>query len=243
MRKAAAFRCGDSGTGRLVGRDCPDPAIAACCRQRAAEVRGGLPATPRRAGHAQLNADDVNAWLDGYMPYAIGARRHPRRGRRGGQGRPGPDRARVRLCRRRQERKVDPETTLFRPGSISKLFTWTAVMQQVEQGKLDLDADVNKYIDFKIPPYEGKPITLRNIMTHTPGFEEQVKDLITRRCRTSTFPTTDPEALGAEAGLRARARRRPIRTMAPAWPATSSSACRASRSTLTSSSTSSRRSG
>jgi CubicO group peptidase (beta-lactamase class C family) len=41
---------------------------------------------------------------------------------------------------------VDPETTLFRPGSISKLFTWVAVMQQVEQGKLDLDADVNKYL-------------------------------------------------------------------------------------------------
>ena len=72
-----------------------------------------------------------------------------------------------------------PKTTLFRPGSISKLFTWTALMQQVEQGKVDLDADVNKYLDFKIPPYEGKPITVRNLMTHTPGFEEQVKDLIT----------------------------------------------------------------
>ena len=58
-----------------------------------------------------------------------------------------------------KQTKVDPKTTMFRPGSISKLFTWTAVMQQVEQGKIDLDADVNKYIDFKIPPYEGKPIT------------------------------------------------------------------------------------
>jgi hypothetical protein len=75
--------------------------------------------------------------------------------------------------------KVDPKTTLFRPGSVSKLFTWTALMQQVEQGKVDLNADVNKYIDFKIPPYEGKPITVLNLMTHTPGFEEQVKDLIT----------------------------------------------------------------
>ena len=52
-------------------------------------------------------------------------------------------------------------------------------MQQVEQGKVDLNADVNKYIDFKIPPFEGKPITVLNLMTHTPGFEEQVKDLIT----------------------------------------------------------------
>src|SRR5579859_7413646 len=73
---------------------------------------------------------------------------------------------------------VLPETTLFRPGSISKLFTWTAVMQLVEQGKLDLDRDVNEYLDFRIPPAFGKPITLRNIMTHTSGFEETVKDLI-----------------------------------------------------------------
>jgi len=72
---------------------------------------------------------------------------------------------------------VNPETTLFRPGSISKTFTWTAVMQQVEQGKLDLDRDVNDYLDFKIPEKFGKPITLRNIMTHTSGFEETVKDL------------------------------------------------------------------
>lgn len=69
--------------------------------------------------------------------------------------------------------------TLFRPGSISKLFTWTAVMQLVEQGKIDLDRDVNDYIDYKIPEAFGKPITMRNLLTHTPGFEEQVKDLIT----------------------------------------------------------------
>ena len=76
-----------------------------------------------------------------------------------------------------KKEQVSPETTLFRPGSISKLFTWTAVMQQVEQGKLDLDRDVNDYLDFKIPPAFGKPITLRNIMTHSTGFEETVKDL------------------------------------------------------------------
>jgi len=72
---------------------------------------------------------------------------------------------------------VSPENTLFRPGSISKLFTWTAVMQLVEQGKLDLDRDVNDYIDFKMPDAYGKPITLRNIMTHTSGLEETVQEL------------------------------------------------------------------
>src|SRR5947209_5939898 len=72
---------------------------------------------------------------------------------------------------------VTPDT-LFRPGSISKLFTWTSIMQLVEQGKLSLDTDVNQYLDYRIPDKFGKPITIRNLMTHTPGFEEEVKDLI-----------------------------------------------------------------
>jgi CubicO group peptidase (beta-lactamase class C family) len=67
--------------------------------------------------------------------------------------------------------------TLFRPGSVSKLFTWTAVMQLVEQGKLDLGKDVNEYLDFKIPEAFGQPISLKNILTHTAGFEEQWKDV------------------------------------------------------------------
>ena len=69
------------------------------------------------------------------------------------------------------------DATLFRPGSISKLFTWTSIMQLVEQKRLDLDHDVNDYIDFKIPATFSQPITLRNIMTHTPGFEEAIKNL------------------------------------------------------------------
>jgi len=72
---------------------------------------------------------------------------------------------------------VSPQDTLFRPGSISKTFTWTAVMQQVEQGKLNLDADVNQYLDFKVPQTFGKPTTLRDIMTHRSGLEETIKDL------------------------------------------------------------------
>ena len=72
---------------------------------------------------------------------------------------------------------VVADKTLFRIGSISKLFTWTAVMQQVAAGKIDLDADVNKYLDFKIPEKFGKPITMRDLMTHTAGFAEVIKDL------------------------------------------------------------------
>jgi CubicO group peptidase (beta-lactamase class C family) len=73
---------------------------------------------------------------------------------------------------------VDPAATLFRLASISKLFTWTSVMQLAEQGQLDLDTDVNRYLDFQIRPSFSKPITLRNLMTHTGGFEEEGRDVI-----------------------------------------------------------------
>lgn len=69
------------------------------------------------------------------------------------------------------------DTTIFRMGSISKIFTWTAVMQLVEQGKLDLNADVNTYLShFQIPATFGQPITLAQLMTHTAGFEDQITD-------------------------------------------------------------------
>lgn len=74
-------------------------------------------------------------------------------------------------------RRVDPETTLFRQASVSKLITWTAVMQQVEAGKIDLDRDVNAYLDFRIPAFNGKPVTMRNLMTHTGGFDEVQRGL------------------------------------------------------------------
>lgn len=128
---------------------------------------------------AALDREDLAAWLDGFMTYAL-----PRNGIAG---------AVVVVVRDgevllqegygyadvEEEKPVDPETTLFRPGSVSKLVTWTAVMQLVEQGLVDLDTDVNDYIDFEIPARHGVPLTLRDIMTHTPGFEEQVKGLIT----------------------------------------------------------------
>ncbi len=67
---------------------------------------------------------------------------------------------------------VDPEQTIFRIASVTKLFTWTAVMQLAEQGKLDLDADVNSYLDFRIPDTYPQPITLKHLLTHTAGFED-----------------------------------------------------------------------
>jgi len=72
---------------------------------------------------------------------------------------------------------VSADTTMFRVGSITKLFTWTAVMQLVERGKIDLDADVNTYLDVKVPHTFGKPVTMRNLMTHRGGFQEMIKNL------------------------------------------------------------------
>ena len=78
----------------------------------------------------------------------------------------------------KNKKPVDPAVTLFRLASISKLFTWVSVMQLVEQGKLDLDTDVNRYLDFQIRPAFSQPVTLRNLMTHTGGFEEVIRDII-----------------------------------------------------------------
>ena len=75
------------------------------------------------------------------------------------------------------KKPVAADQTLFRPGSISKLFTATAVMQLVEQGKLNLDRDVNEYLDFAIPKTYPEPVTLRRLLTHTAGFEETLKNL------------------------------------------------------------------
>ena len=140
-----------------------------------------------------LTTEDANAWLDGFMPYAL---------QTGDIA--GAVVAIVKDGNVLTERgygysdvekhiRVDPRKTLFRPGSVSKLFTWTAVMQLVEQGKLNLDTDINQYLDFKIPARDGQPVTMRNLMQHTAGFEEQAKGIL----------TDDPKSPGFETLLKA----------------------------------------
>ena len=68
--------------------------------------------------------------------------------------------------------KKKPATaeTVYRVGSVSKLFTDIAVMQLVEQGQLDLDAPVARYLpDFQPANRFGKSITLRMLMAHRSG--------------------------------------------------------------------------
>jgi CubicO group peptidase (beta-lactamase class C family) len=170
----------------------PAPSLAPATAPAAAPQATVPPAAAPAAAPAALTADDVNAWLDGYMPYALHA------GDIAG--------AVVAIVKDGQivtergfgysdvEKRapVDPKLTLFRPGSVSKLFTWTAVMQQAEQGKIDLDADVNQYLDFKIPARDGKPVTMRELMQHVAGFEEQAKGIM----------SDDPKSPGFEALLK-----------------------------------------
>ena len=146
--------------------------LAALWLLPAVPVRAAAPAAPA------MTTQDLQTFYDGLFPYAL-----HRAGIPGGvivvvkDGKllfaKGYGYANV-----EKKTPVNPNTTLFRPGSVSKLFTWTAVMQLVQAGKIDLDADVNKYIDFTIPPFDGKPVTMRNLMTHSPGFEETVRDLL-----------------------------------------------------------------
>jgi CubicO group peptidase (beta-lactamase class C family) len=78
-----------------------------------------------------------------------------------------------------KRKPVDPAASMFRIGSITKLFTWTSIMQLAEQGKVDLNKDINEYLDFKIPATYPQPITLKHVLTHTPGLEEDGRDLFT----------------------------------------------------------------
>ena len=147
-----------------------------------------LPPREPPAGKHQLTTEDVNAWLDGKLPDALKNGDIPgavvsvvKDGQvvttRGygwadtgiSGGRPVA---------------VDPQKSLFRVASVSKIPTSIAAMQLVEQGKVDLDADISAYLDFEIERRFDEPLTLRHLLTHSAGFEEQI----------SLTPTTDLEA-------------------------------------------------
>ena len=71
---------------------------------------------------------------------------------------------------------VDPNRTIFRAASNSKLFAATAVMQLADSGLWKLDDDVNRYLPpaarLASRPSSG-PVTLENLLTHTAGFEDK----------------------------------------------------------------------
>ncbi|MFS0773229.1 serine hydrolase [Sphingomonas sp. 1P08PE] len=156
----------------------PQPKPAAPPGPAALPAGTATPAPTVPGAAPALTESDLGAWLDGYMPATLKA------GKIAGaevsvvkdgavlvkKGYGYADvAARV---------PMDPDRTLMRIGSTSKLLTWTAVMQQVEQGKIDLNADINRYLDFKVTPPGGRAITMTDLMNHRAGFEEGLKDLL-----------------------------------------------------------------
>lgn len=71
------------------------------------------------------------------------------------------------------ETPMDPTSTVMAIGSISKTFVAIAVMQLVEQGRLDLHTDVNRYLTtFQLPETYPEPVTLAHLLSHTSGIED-----------------------------------------------------------------------
>lgn len=74
------------------------------------------------------------------------------------------------------------DKTLFRIASVSKTFIWVAVMMLVDEGKIDLAADVNTYLKrVRIKPAFGKPVTMNDLMAHRAGFEDTFGDFLEAR--------------------------------------------------------------
>ena len=105
-------------------------------------------------------------------------------------------------------RPVDPDRTLFRVGSISKTFTWIAAMKEVEAGRMRLDEPINEYLpaDLAIPTVPGwRPVELRDLMSHTPGFEERILDhMFVETSAQIRPPGRRTQALPTEARVSAR---------------------------------------
>ena len=152
--------------------------LLSACAAPVGPVLDVSPPNPGPASRSGLVAADASAWLDGLMPAAL-----DNDGIAGASVVVVKD-GRILLSRGygrantgtgdAPARDVDPDTTLFRVGSVSKAFTATAAMQLVERGRIDLDADVNRYLDFTLPEPKGT-ITVRTLLSHSAGFEERAR--------------------------------------------------------------------
>lgn len=157
-------------------------AVAGCASGATAPTPPPGPTPVAASAAPAIEQADVDAWLDGFLPAALDrtgipgaavavvhdgevvtARGYGWADTGTASGEPVP---------------VDADDTLFRPGSVSKLVTATAVMQLVEAGDVDLDTDVADYVDVDVPRAFDEPVTLRHLLTHTGGFEERVSGLI-----------------------------------------------------------------
>jgi CubicO group peptidase (beta-lactamase class C family) len=176
MLAGAAALC--AGTAAL-SLDKPKLAVADKAQPLAPKAAAGETAAPAPGAAVRpLEAKDLEAWLDGIVPYEL------KSGDIAGavvvvvkDGQVVAEKG-YGYADLAKKTPMDPDRTLMRIGSTSKTFTWTAVMQLVQAGKLDLDKDVSAYLDFKLPRRFNKPITLRDLMNHRAGFEEGLKSLL-----------------------------------------------------------------
>lgn len=122
---------------------------------------------------AQVDADELRRMMDSIVPAAMAERQIPgavlvvvRDGRvvlSRGYG----------MADVARGRRVDPDSTVFPIGSISKLFTATAVVQLADGGRLRLDEDVNRVLRrLRVPATYPRPVTPFDLLTHQAGFDE-----------------------------------------------------------------------
>jgi CubicO group peptidase (beta-lactamase class C family) len=142
-----------------------------------AQPSGAVGPPTREAVNTPMTAEDVGGFLDRFMPAQLER-----------SGIPGAVVVVVKddkvlaakgygLADVASRRPMTSDRTLVNIASIKKLFEGIAIMQLVEQGRLNLDEDVNRYLDFSIPtPKGGVPVTLRRLMTHRGGFEDWFKN-------------------------------------------------------------------
>jgi CubicO group peptidase (beta-lactamase class C family) len=155
-----------------LSRVMPASVLIACLA--ACTWGGAILAAEEPAAPGPIDAAELRTWLDGIVPALLETHHIP-----GAvvvfvrDGAPFFSRG-YGFADLDTRREVDPSATLFRVASVSKLFTATAVMQQVEEGRLDLSADVNERLQqFRVETPFGGPLTLARLLTHTPGFDDK----------------------------------------------------------------------
>lgn len=89
------------------------------------------------------------------------------------------------------DRPVDPARTSFGLASLSKVFTWIALLQAAETGRVDLTRDVNGYLapDLRNPANGMRPIRVVDLMRHTTGFEDRDVMVLSKAAFGGRFPT------------------------------------------------------
>lgn len=153
--------------GRVLSAIAAIGAVTVACSARLPAVEG------RPQSTASVDSVDLAAFVDSFMTARMASDRIP------GAGFVFVQNGRVLMTRGyglanvAQQRPVLPESTIWRVGSISKVFTATAVMQLVDRGAVDLDAPIDRYVRrVAIPRTYPDSVTVRQLLNHTAGFDE-----------------------------------------------------------------------